>query len=135
MYLENLFFFFSDLIKQNPNVPIWISGDLNLPNINWETNTISGYNYPTILCDIILDFAENYGFFQTVNTPTRSNHILDVFLINCPTLIQSCEVLPGISDHEVVHVVSFVLVSYYRPKPRRILLWHKADFEAIKIIS
>jgi len=25
-----------------------------------------------------------------------------------------------------------VLVSYYRPKPRRILLWHKADFEVIK---
>ena len=35
MYLENLCSFFSDLVKQNFNVPIWISGDLNLPNINW----------------------------------------------------------------------------------------------------
>ena len=132
MYLENLCSFFSDLVKQNFNVPIWISGDLNLPNINWETNTVTGYNYPTILCDVILDFVENYGFLQIVNIPTRCNHILDVFLTNRPTLIQSCEVLPGISDHEVVHVASSVLVSYYRPKPRRILLWHKADFELIK---
>jgi len=79
-----------------------------------------------------MDFVENYDFFQTVNTPTRVDHILDVFLTNRPTLIQSCEVPPGISDHEVVHVVSSVLVSYCRPKPGRILLWHKADFEVIK---
>jgi len=70
MYLEKLCSFFSDLVKQNLSIPIWISGDMNLPNINWETNTISGYNYPTILCGIILDFVKNYGFFQTVNTPT-----------------------------------------------------------------
>lgn len=75
LYLESLCSYFSDLVKQNPIVPIWISGDLNLPNINWETNTVSGYNYPTILCDAILDFAENYGFFQIVNIPTRCDHI------------------------------------------------------------
>ena len=32
------------------------------------------------------------------------------FLTNRPTLIQSCEVFPGINDREVVHVISFVLV-------------------------
>ena len=132
MYLENLCSFFSDLVQQNSNVPIWISGNWNLPNINWETNIVAGYNCPTILCDVILDFVENYGFLQTVNIPTRFSHILDVFLTNRPTLIHSCEVLPGISDHEVVHVVSSVFISYCRSKPRRILLWRKADFEIIK---
>ena len=107
-YLENLCFFLANLIEQNLNVPIWISGDLNLSNINWETSSISGYSYPSALCDVIL---ENYNLSQIVNTPTRHNHILDIFLTNHPTLIQSCKVLPGISDHEVVHVLSSVLVS------------------------
>ena len=81
------------------------------------------------------NFVENYGFFHTVNILTRCNHILDIFVINRRTLIQSYEVLPGISDHEVVHVVSAILYFCGRQKPRRILLWHKADFEIIKAIS
>ena len=93
---------------------------------------ISGYNYPTFVCNVILDFVENYGFLQIVNIPTKCYHILDIFLTNHPTLIQSCEVLSGISDHEVLHVVSSVLVSYHRPNPRKILLWHNADIEIIK---
>ena len=112
-YLKNLCLFFSNHSNQNPNVPIWISGDLNLSNINWETNTISGYSYIIILAT--LDFIENYGISQIVNTPARRDHILDIFLTDHPTLIQSCIVLPGISDHEFVHVVSSVLVSYCRP--------------------
>ena len=79
--------FFANLIEHNPNVPIWISGDLNLPNIKWETSTISGYSYPSALCDVILDFIGNYHLSQIVDTPTRHNHILDIFLTNRPTLI------------------------------------------------
>ena len=109
IYLENLCPFFSGLVKQNFNIPIWISGDLNLPNINWETIRLQLSNY------FMLDFVKNYRFLQTVSLPTRCDHILDIFLTNLPTFIQSCEVLPGISDHEVVYVVSSVLVSYYRP--------------------
>ena len=38
-------------------------------------------------------------------------------------------VLPGVN--EAVHIISSVLVSYNRLKPRKILLWHKADMEII----
>ena len=72
------------------------------------------------------------GFFKQSASLLNVTIFLYIFLTNHPTLIQSCEVLPGISDHKVVHVVSSVLVSYCRPKPRRILLWHIADFEIIK---
>ena len=45
IYLENLCPFFSGLVKQKFNVPIWISGDLNLPDINWETIRLQLSNY------------------------------------------------------------------------------------------
>ena len=62
------------------------------------------------------------GFFeQSVSPLDACDYILEIFLTDCP-ILQSCEVLPGISDHEVVHVVSSVLISYCRPKPRKILL-------------
>ena len=39
-----------------PNVPIWITGDLNLSNINWENCAIQGTAYPASLCDTIINF-------------------------------------------------------------------------------
>lgn len=35
--------------------------------------------------------------------PTRGNIILDLMLTNTPTAVKSSLVLPGISDHAVVH--------------------------------
>ena len=58
---------------------IWIAGDLNLPNINWDTSYISSSVYPSDLCDTVIDFVEEYGFTQTVNFATRGNNILDIF--------------------------------------------------------
>ena len=48
---------------------------------------ISGYSYPSALCDVMLDFIGNYHLSQIVDTPTRHNHVLDIFLTNRPTLI------------------------------------------------
>ena len=39
-----------------------------------------------------------------VNAPTRGSNILDIFLTNRPSLIEACEIVDGISDHEAVMV-------------------------------
>ena len=85
----------------------------------------------TTYCDTILEFIQNYDFTQTVDTPTRNNHILDVFLTNQPSLINSCQVIPGISDHEIVYTSAAVAVQYSKPAARKIFLWHKANFDVI----
>ena len=130
-YLQNLISILKDLTHANPATPIWVGEDLNLLNIEWSSNSITDNRYPIILCDQILDFVSDYGYSQIVQSPTRNNNILDIFLTNQPLFIESYEVIPGISDHEVVSVSSLTSISLIKPKSRNIILWHNANFEVI----
>ena len=65
--------------------------------------------------------------------PTRINNALDVFLTNRPTLVNKCEPIPGISDHDTaVFVDSNILPKRQRPIKRKIHKWGKTDKEGIK---
>ena len=115
----------------NPTTPIWIGGDLNLPNIDWSMGTVFNNCYPLALCNIVLDFIADHGFSQLVHTPTRNNNILDIFFTNQSSLTKSCEVIPGISDHEIVSISTSVTIPNSKSTARNILLLHRADFELI----
>jgi len=130
--ITNLCDFFRTIVDRYPTSPIWITGDINLPNINWNTNNISNSMYPSSLCDTIIDFVEEHGFTQTVNTATRGNNILDVFLTNRPSLVKSCHVVPGISDHEAVVVESSISSAPHQHSLRTIYVWHKANITSIR---
>ena len=99
-YMENLTDSINYIVNNYKNSTIWFGGDLNLPNINWVDNTITGTNYPFTLCNIFLDLVTSHGFSQMNLQPTRYNHILDIFLTNRPALVSDIKVIPGISDHD-----------------------------------
>ena len=91
----------------------------NLPDINWSSNAVSGNNYKKEINDSFFQAVENCGLDQIVDFPTRDNNLLDIFLTNRPSLIQTCKSLPGISDHEIVYMDSDVTVKgnkSFRPK-------------------
>ena len=67
-----------------------------------------------------------------VTTPTRGSNILDIFVTNRPSLVEMCDTIDGISDHEAVLVVSSVLANLFHPSKRLIYLWAQADFNAIR---
>ena len=67
-----------------------------------------------------------------VTTPTRGSNILDIFVTNRPSLVETCDTIDGISDHEAVLVVSSVLANLSHPSKRLIYLWAQADFNAIR---
>ena len=115
----------------NPTTPIWIGGDLNLPNIDWSMGTVFNNCYPLALCNIVLDFIADHGFSQLVHTPTRNYNILDIFFINQSSLTKLCEVIPGISDYEIVSISTSVTIPYSKSTARNILLWPRTDFELI----
>ena len=69
-----------------------------------------------------LQAEENSGLNEVVDFQTRDDNLLDIFLTNRPSLIQSCKSLPGIS----------VSVKYQRPIRRKIWLWSKADLPSMK---
>ena len=67
-----------------------------------------------------------------VNSPTRGSNILDVFVTNRPSLIESCTVVDGINDHEAVLTKSLIQVKSCPTATRHIYFWSKANFNYIR---
>ena len=44
----------------------------------------------------------DYGLTQLVTEPTRFNNTLDLFFTDHPSQITSINILPGMSDHDIV---------------------------------
>lgn len=60
---------------------------------------------------------------QIVSFPTRKDHVLDLFMTNRPSLVNRCEPLPGIVDHDIVYID----ITASKLTQRKINLWEKAD--------
>ena len=131
-YLEELCSTIRSIILSNPNDIIWLAGDINFPNINWNTYHVKGNNYPISLCKMFIETILEHGLFQLVYSPTRNENILDIFTSNHPSLVSECNTIPGISDHEAVLVLSYISAKTQQPFSRKIFQWHKANFTHIK---
>lgn len=51
-----------------------------------------------------LDLIHDSNLEQIVSFPTRKDHVLDLFITNRPSLLNRCEPLPGIVDHDIVYI-------------------------------
>ena len=80
----------------------------------------------------MLELVHNCDLEQTVKSPTRESNILDLFQTNRPTLVNRCEVIPGISDHEMVYIDSNISAKRQKPIKRKITLWKRADLDAVR---
>ena len=112
-----------EVIDSNSYSTTWIAGDINLPNINWLENSVSGNNYPIPFCNLILDLFSNAGLAQLVTFPTRRNNLLDIFATNRPTLVTKCLPIPGISDHEAVYIETMITAKHNPPVKRYIYIY------------
>ena len=78
--------FLCDIIQtiagQFPNNPLWVTGDLNLPDIDWLSDTIVSHQYRNEINNTFLELFSTLGLSQIVYFPTRINNTLDVFLTN-----------------------------------------------------
>jgi len=77
-----------------------ITGDLNLPKIDWFKLTCNG----DLLHKPFLDFVIDYGYTQVVEFPTRGPNILDVVLVDNVQAVFNISHRPPFSssDHVVV---------------------------------
>ncbi|WAR24180.1 hypothetical protein MAR_037849 [Mya arenaria] len=66
---------------------LWIGGDLNLPNINWTSNSIDGHQNLHDINATLIETIHEFNLDQAVNCPTRQEKTLDIFLSNRPSLI------------------------------------------------
>ena len=110
----------------------WLCGDFNLPDINWEMNTVTNHQYSKPINELFLDLVCDLGLSQSVTDPTRGNNILDLFFTNNSNLIKKCSVISGVSDHEAVVIESKLFIKTKKPIKREIRLWNKADMTKMK---
>ena len=82
------------------DVPIIFTGDLNLPDVDWEN-----HHAPNLYSqDKFVQCFDSFGLSQKVQEPTRENNILDLVLVNEPFSVLNVSVLPPLSgsDHNCV---------------------------------
>ena len=69
----------SSIARKFPNSPLWITGDINLPDVQWKTNTVTKHQYTKQINEHFLDTFSMLGLSQMVTFPTRLDNTLDVF--------------------------------------------------------
>ena len=64
--------------------------------------------------------------------PTRQVNVLDLYFTNIPSLVKSCETIPGISNHDMLVINSDLKPTYNKPKCRKVYIYKGVDMNAIK---
>ncbi|KAL5268182.1 hypothetical protein ACHWQZ_G002141 [Mnemiopsis leidyi] len=125
-----------DSLSEDSTSPdIYISGDFNYPNIDWDMG-----NESEPLERDLQEFIDRNFLTQVVNSPTRENNVLDIVLTNVPRYVTEVKVTPtSLSDHHMVQLqLGFNLIAPASssenpvdPNSFRAVNYHKGDFEAI----
>ena len=121
-------------IKLTKNSQIWLAGDFNFPDVNWDTLSVKpGGAYAGLLRQMI-KIANDFGLEQVVREPNRGKNTLDLFFTTNPTLVERSTVSPGLSDHDGVPLHVIIISAKPRvikQRPRKVYLYHKADTNAL----
>ena len=131
IYMDTVNQTLSTLCHKFSNMPIWIGDDMNLPDIEWETEQLTTNQYTHSISYSFWDTLANTGLQQIVNSPTINNNTLDAVLTNCPSLAKQCVGMPGLSDHDIIFVKTSSRALRHKPARRKILLWKHANFDNI----
>ncbi len=110
---------------------IIVAGDFNLPHINWESMAVKAGCNQSNQHHYLLDMMDEHGMEQIQTKVTRQDHNLDLYFTSHPSLVKSSDTVPGISDHDMVVIDSYIKPKYNKPKKRKIFLYKKADWDSI----
>ena len=112
----------------------WILGDFNFPKFSWTNNipTISPDCKHPRQCEEFIVLLNEFSLTQLLTLPTRFENILDLFLIDNPTLVKSVEIRPGIADPDAVLSEVFIKPQVNKQKPRLMFMYKKADWEGLE---
>ena len=80
----------------NPNCEFWVSGDFNLPDIDWSNHTIKSYQHPKSMSLEFLNLPFCCDLEQKESMPSRGNNIINLFFTTYPSLVDKCVSIPGV---------------------------------------
>jgi exonuclease III len=126
---------FADSIERARNINnsiILIGGDFNMPGWDWKKKILKqNTNHPNQHYKL-LDILDDNGLVQLVEKPTRKQNTLDLIITNSPTMIPRLDVIPGISDHDIVYAELDIKPITKKQIPRKIPLYNRARWDSLK---
>jgi len=117
---------------QFPNAFILLGGDCNSPGINWSNGTLLESYLSVTSREALLQFSNDLYLDQIVLQPTRANNILGLCFTSYPDKIEWCNTLPGLSNHEAVHVRFSANLHKGKHLPKKVYMYRNADWESLK---
>ena len=113
---------------------IWALGDFNLPHVDWESEQITQTCPCRSVYETFFETIDDFGLEQVVKEPTRGTNILDLFLLNQPSLVHSTNLIPplGTGDHDIVHHELKINLGRRQQKQRHIKLYKKTDWNGFR---
>ena len=118
--------------KSHPH--IIIAGDFNFSDINWKSEPPMPIN-PATASDMnsLLDFIEDNALTQHVTEPTRpvSLKTPDLVLSSTPTLISDVNVVPGMSDHDLVNFTINTNPRKTSKPPHKVYRYKSANMDGL----
>ncbi len=109
-----------------------LGGDFNVGDIDWNSQTVSPNSHQKAVSEKTIQVLGEHHLHQMVREPTRESRTLDLFCINKPSLNKAVNVIPGLSDHDIIVSDSDIKPQINKKPPRRMHLFTKADWEKIK---
>ena len=66
---------------------LWITGDMNLPGYNWNTQCLKLHFHFPELATKFADVLDDKSLLQIVTEPTRNENTLNLFITNKESLV------------------------------------------------
>ena len=131
-FLEKSLTDLSSITKNNPNTFISLGGDFNAHGIDWDSGILNLDCHHRSACTKLVDVQNEFSLTQMQVQPSREKSILDLYFLNKPSLVKSCKVIPGISDHNVVVVDCNIQAQISKKPPHKVYKWDKAPWDLIR---
>ena len=114
------------------NFTLLLSGDFNLPDIDWEKNALKeNLSHHRESRSYLVTISE-LGLRQFVDFPTRGDNILDLILANKEFSVSNVLSCPGVSDHDMIAYNFYASADKVINRTRKVFLYHKADLTGLR---
>ena len=129
-----------ELSAEDNSLPnVLLTGDFNLPHINWDTEDHENKfyiqqnpQYGHEVNQAMLDLVNRNSLSQHSNKPTRGTNILDLVLTTNPSLVTDSQVKDGTSDHDIVITDLDLKRRPQKKNPQKIYIYKRADTDSLK---
>ena len=99
-----------------------IGSDLNLPQLDWKGDVEKASGFQAFVNNLVWD----NGYTRVVSGSTRGDALLDIYLLRPESSLISCNILPGIRNHNgVLMGVELDRICWETKAERTVLVYHK----------